>query len=90
MPAPVSTRSRYEYAVDALSPTSSKLVEDEPGWAISMYWPVEIRRSTRNRAMPTAEEVQDSRICDAESTVAMRIGGGGNGKAGVVAEISFE
>jgi hypothetical protein len=86
-PAPVWTRIRYKYVVDPLKPESSNDVLVAVGWLICEYPPVVVRRSTLNSTMPVAVVLQDKWICEEEVAVPCKVGAGGNGRAGVVAEV---
>ena len=76
--------------VDPVSPESSNDVLVVEGWLICEYTPVVVRRSTLKRSMPVAVVLHDKWTCDAEVAVACKVGAGGNGWAGVVAEVSLE
>jgi hypothetical protein len=60
------------------------------GWLISEYAPVVVRRSTLKRTVPVAVPVHDKWICEEEVAVPCKVGAGGNGRAGVVADVSLE
>jgi len=76
--------------VDELKAESSKVVAVGPGWLISKYCPVEVRRSIRNRNTGVAVELHANRICDEEIVVAVRVGADGSGAARVVTVASLE
>jgi hypothetical protein len=89
-PAPVWTRIRYKYVVDPVRPESSNDVLLAVGWLICEYPPVVVRRSTLKSTIPAAVVLHDKRTCDEEVAVPCRVGAGGNGRAGVAAEVSLE
>ena len=49
-----------------------------------------VRRSTLKSTIPAAVVLHDKRTCDEEVAVPCRVGAGGNGRAGVAAEVSLE
>ena len=76
--------------MDAASPESSNDVVVGLGWLISEYAPVVVRRSTLKRTIPVAVPTHDKWICEEEVAVPCKVGAGGNGRAGVVEEVSPE
>ena len=76
--------------VDPVRPESSNDVLVAVGWLICEYVPVVVRRSTLKSIMPVAVLVHDKWTDEEEVAVACKVGAGGNGGAGVVAEVSLE
>jgi hypothetical protein len=76
--------------VDPVRPESSNDVLVADGWAIWEYAPVVVRRSMLNSNMPVALVLHAKWTWVADVAVACSVGAGGNGAAGVVAEVSAE
>jgi hypothetical protein len=76
--------------VDPVKPESSNDVLVAVGWLICEYPPVVVRRSRPNSTMPVAALLHDKWTCEEEVAVPCKAGAGGNGRAGVMAEVSLE